>query len=557
LQAGFDGNVSGYYYTPSFLSFEITPYYNQSSANSTYQSLTSSSGVTATANIFTGSHFPGSVNYSYAYNSSGTAGLIDVPNFTTVGTGQGFGINWSALFTGWPTLSVGYSQGSGSGNLYGTDQTTQTSNHTLNLRSSYQWAGFNLNAFYTHQTQHSNYPLFLGAQEAIADTHGNDFGLSTSHSLPWNGQFYANYNRSSFTSDYQDGGVSQSNTSDYTTDYESAGASFHPTRKLTLFTSESYVSNLSGYLTQSLAVNGILPPPINLGSASNSFTVGGGASYSFTEHLGATAQATHYDQHYFGNTYTGTYISGTLNYNRALWNTLTFSAGVVDFANGQGNNSVGLIGTVNAFRNVGHWELSGAFSYTQNVQSELISYTTSSYSYNANMHRRFMNRFQWTVAFTGSHSGLNQQPDTSNHSENYGTTLSYRWINASAFYSSNSGNALLSNGGLVPLPPLPGQPNDNLVIFSGSGYGGGLSATPLKRLTVSANFTRSLSDTLANSIASRNNNEQFYSQLQYRVRRIQIQAGYTRLTQGFTAAGARPGTVTTYYGGISRWFNFF
>jgi hypothetical protein len=558
LEFGLDGNLTGSYYNPNFLNFDIIPYYNQSRANSSNQSLTDSSGVTATANFFSGSHFPGSVNYSYANNSSGTFGQVGVPNFTTVGTGQGFGINWSALLPDWPTLSVGYSQGSGSGNFYGTNQSSQTNNHTLNLQSSYLWKGFKLNGFYTYQTQHSNYPLFLaGQEEANANTSGDNFGFNTSHSLPWNGQFYANYNRSSVATNFQEGDAAQSNTSDYTTDYETAGASFHPARKLVLFGSESYVSNLSGYLTQNLANNGVLPPPINLGSTSNSFTMGGGASYTLTQNLGATAQATHYSQHYFGNTYTGTFISGTLNYNRRLLDTFTFSAGVVDFANGQGNNTVGLVGTVNAFRTIGRWELSGVVNYTQNVQSALISYTTSSYSYSANLHRRLMNRFQWTAVFNGSHSGLSQQPDTANHSENYGTTLSYKWISASALYANNAGNALLNYGGLVSLPPLPGQPDNNLVIFSGSSYGGGVTITPLRRLTMSGNFSRSISDTLANSITSHNNMELYYAQLQYRLRRIQIQAGYTRLTQGISASGALPGTFTSYYAGISRWFDFF
>jgi hypothetical protein len=557
LQAGLDGTFSGYYYNPNFLSFNIIPYYNQSRANSSYQSLTNASGVTASANLFSGTHFPGSVNYNYAYNSTGTLGLAGAPNFTTVGTGQGFGVSWSALFPGWPTLSVAYSEGSGSGNLYGTDQTTQSNNHNLNVQSSYEWSGFKLNAFYDRLTQHLNYPLFLAGQDADSDTNGHDFGFGASHTLPLNGQFYANYERSSFSTDFQNGTEPQSNNSNYTTDYETAGANFLPLRKLSLFASESYINNLSGYLTQNLTSSGILPAPVNLGSASNSFTGGGGATYQFTQNLSGTAQATYYQQHYFGNTYTGTYASGTVNYNKRLLDTFTFSASVVDFANGQGNNSVGLIGTVNAFRSIGHWELSGEFSYVQNVQSTLITETISSYYYNANLHRRLSNRLQWTAAFNGYHSGLTNQPDTENHAESYGTTLAYKWISAGALYANNSGNALLTSGGLVPLPPLPGQPNTNVVMFSGSNYGGNLTISPLRRLTIAGAYSRSLSNTLANAIASRNNSELLYAQLQYHLRRIDLQAGYTRFTQGISATGTPPGTENTYFVGVSRWFNFF
>ena len=122
LNFGGSGEVSGYYYNPNFISFSATPYYNQSRADSSYQSITGASGVTGTANLFSGTHFPGSVSYNYTENSTGTFGLTGRPNFTTYRRGNGFGINWSALVPDLPTLSVGYTQGSGSGTIYGTDQ---------------------------------------------------------------------------------------------------------------------------------------------------------------------------------------------------------------------------------------------------------------------------------------------------------------------------------------------------------------------------------------------------------------------------------------------------
>jgi len=557
LQFGFDGTVTGDYYSPNFLNFQITPYYNQSRANSDFGSLTNASGVIATANFFTGSHTPGSVSYNYTYNSTGTYGFLAGPNFTTVGTGQGFGINWSALFPDWPTLSVGYTHGSGNGTLYGTDETTDSSNGTLTVRSTYAWEGFNLNGYYDHLTQHSNFPLFLAGQQAISDTSGSDFGFGASHTLPYDGQFYANYNHSSYSSDYQDVVNQQINTSSYTTGYEDAGATFHPTTKLSLFSSESYVNNLSGYLTQSLENSGILVPPVNLGSNSYSFTVGGGASYSFTNYLSGTGQATHYQQHYFDKTYTGTFVSGTVNYARRLWNTFTFSAGIVDSYNGQGNNAVGLIGTVNASRYFKGWDLAGSFSYAQNVQSVLITYTTSTYNYSANLHRQFSRRVQWTAAFNGSHSGLSDSPDTSNHAEAYSTTLAYRWISGNAIYTNNAGNALFANGGFIPVPPIPGEINPNLLAFSGHSYGGGLAITPTSRLVISGTYNRAIGNTLSNGIVSHNNSELVDLQMHYRFRRVGVQAGFTRVTQGFTALGTMPGTVNSYFAGITRYFDFF
>ncbi len=96
-----------------------------------------------------------------------------------------------------------------------------------------------------------------------------------------------------------------------------------------------------------------------------------------------------------------------------------------------------------------------------------------------------------------------------------------------------------------------------MIAYNAKNYGGGISWTPIRRMVLTGNYSRSLSDTLANAIYSKNNTEIIYSQLQYRLRRISVLAGYTRFTQGISASGIAPGTVTSYYGGISRWFDFF
>src|SRR5579863_3557472 len=263
LDFGFNGNISGSYYNPNFLSFNITPYFNQSRADSDYQSLTGASGVTASANLFTGSHFPGSVTYRDDYNSTGTFGLEGQPNFTTHGRGQGFGVGWSALLPGLPTLSASYSQGSGSGTVYGTDQQSGSDTKLFNVRSTYAIEGFRLNSYYDHNTLHSVLPEFLaGEQESVSDTSANDFGFGANRNLPFNVSFYTNYNRSEASTDFLG---AQDSTSSYTTSTETAGATFHPLQKLSLMTNESYTDNLSGYLSQNLASSGIVQSPLNLG----------------------------------------------------------------------------------------------------------------------------------------------------------------------------------------------------------------------------------------------------------------------------------------------------
>jgi hypothetical protein len=559
LNFGFGGGFDGYYYNPNFINFNITPYYNQSKSDSNYQSLTNASGVAASANIFTGSRFPGSVSYHYDYNSTGTLGLPGTPNFTTQGTGQGFGINWAALFPGWPTISVGYQYGSGSGTLYGTNQETSSTTGILNARSSYQLEGFNLNAYYDHNTLHGFYPEVLTGTANFNDSTGYDTGINASRNIPlWHGAFFANYSHTSYGSDYLTQGV-QSNNSGYTADTESSGANFHPTEKLSLYVNQNYTNNLSSYYLQALGPNN---PPLpgfipSLGANSYSLTMGGGASYQFSQHLNANSNITHYSQSYLGNTYSGTFLAGNLNYNRKILDTFTFTVGVVEGTSNFDNSNLGFIGTINGFHRIGQWQLSGNFSYAQNVQSQLITYTTSYYNYNANLHRRFSNRVQWTFAFNGGHSGFTQAGNGYSTTANFSTSLSLRTLAFTANYGTGSGNSILTANGIVPLPPVPGEPPSNLITYNAKNYGGGVSWTPIRRMVLTGTYSRSLSNTLSNDVFSKNNTEVFYSQLQYRMRRLSVLAGYTRFTQGISATGQAPGTINSYYGGISRWFNFF
>jgi hypothetical protein len=554
LTFGVDGKLSGYYYNPNFISFTASPYYNQSRADSNYQSLTGASGISATANFFSGSHFPGSVSYRYDRNSSGTFGLSGEPNFTTIGKGDGFGINWSALIPNLPTFSVGYSQGSGSGTIYGTSEQTTSSTRLFNLRSGYDIAGFRLNGFFDRNSVNSKFPEFLSGQsESVQDTTGHDVGFGAQHALPLHGQFFANYDRSSAQSNYFSNTGQSSNASSYTDDIVNTGASFHPTQKLSLNVTENYTSNLNGYLAQRLTSSGAPQPGVSLGSGAHSSTVGGGATYQFTNNLSASSQATYYDQEYFGKSYTGTYLSGTVNYGKRLLDTFTFSGSVVDSSNGQGTNALGFIGNVNIFHRIKGWQLSGVFSYAQNVQSLLVTYTTSYYTYSANVHRHLPAGLQWTAAFNGTHSGLTNYQGSSSQSESYSTALGSRKFTVTGNYTQSTGLSLLGAGGFVPVSATPGV--NDFITFGGSSYGGGVSVTPLRRLVIAGSFNRAISNTLGQTI-SHNNTEIFNAQLQYHLRRIGVQAGYTRFTQGISAVGA-PANTTSYFVGISRWFDFF
>jgi hypothetical protein len=371
--------------------------------------------------------------------------------------------------------------------------------------------------------------------------------------MPFHGQFYANYNRASADSHYSSDAGQNSNISSYTDDVVNTGASFHPTSKLSLNVTENYTSNLSGYLSQNLGSGGTTEPQINLGSGARSSTVGGGATYQFTNFLSASSQATYYSQYYFGKSYSGTYLSGTVNYGKRLLDMFTFSGSVIDSSNGQDSNSLGFVGNVNFFHKIKGWQTSGVFSYAQNVQSLLLTYTTSYFSYSANLHRRLPRELQWTAAFNGTHSGLTNYQGTSSSSEGFSTSFGSRKISITGNYTQATGLSLLGAGGFVSVSGTPGV--NDFITFGGTSYGGGISIIPARRLVIAGSFNRAISST-EGPILSHNNTEIFNARMQYHLRRIGLEAGYTRFTQGISAVGA-PANTTSYFVGISRWFDFF
>ncbi|HEV2102931.1 MAG TPA: hypothetical protein VGR58_09155 [Candidatus Acidoferrum sp.] len=559
LSYGGDAALSGSFYDPNFLNFTINPYYNRSKADSNYQSLTDSSGLIASANFFSGSRFPGYASYNYTRNSTGTLGLTGSPNFTTIGSGQGFGIGWSALIPDWPTFSASYSQGSGSGTLFGTNEESNSSTRTLNLRSSYQLAGWRLSALYSHLSVDSNFPTFLSGElgNNFSNSRGNSYGINGIHNLPWHGSIALSFNHSSYSGDFGSSFEQRTGATDYTTNTETANVSFHPTLKLGFFVNQSLTDNLNGFLYQNIINSGAGVPLVQIDSHSNSSNLSTGASYNFTKNLYGQAQITYFDQSYFGQHYSGSYLTGTVGYGKRILNTFTVSASVIESSNKFANNSLGFIGNLNGFHRLGLWELSGGLSYAQNVQTLLVTYTTSYYNYNLNLHRRLGKGMQWTAAVNGNRSGFSQVAGSSNSSEGFSTSLSMRRLNFNANYIQARGQSVLTSTGIQPIPPTPGLPPEGIIVYNGKSYGGGVAMTPIPRLTISGNYSHAMSDTLSSTALSNNHTDIFYSQMQYRLRKISVLAGYTKFTQGISAAGTPPGSQYSFFVGVTRWFNFF
>lgn len=213
------------------------------------------------------------------------------------------------------------------------------------------------------------------------------------------------------------------------------------------------------------------------------------------------------------------------------------------------------MGTVNFSRKIRAWDLMADASYSQNVQTLLVVYTTSYYGYGTTLRRRVNARSYWSNGFRMNHSALTRQAGTGSHSESIFSSFTYRGYALNTNYSESAGATVLTPSGLTPVPtsaPLPTE----FVLFNGRSFGVGGSAQPIRRFTLTSSYSRASSDTSAEGRASNNHIEMFNTVFRWQLRKMTFNAGFTRFNQSISAAGNKASVVNAYYIGISRWFNF-
>jgi hypothetical protein len=555
------GTLTGSYYSPSFFSFNADYYLNQSRANSNFQSITNASGVDVSSNIFGGSHFPGSVTYSKSFNSEGNYAIPGVANYVTHGDSDTFGVNWSESVPDKPSLSAGFQMGGSQYTVYGTNDAGTNHFRSVNLHSGYSLAGFTLGSFYSKGDSNSLIPQAIAGQaQAETRTGGDNYGFNVSHRLPLQGSLSGGFTRSQFDTDYL--GVQANGT----IDVMNAVGILHPLKKVSLTGNVNYSDNLSGQLIQSIvgtsgAAQTAAPGTIlDTNQTSNALDLLGVATYTPSDDSQVSLSVERREQTFLGSSYgVNSYgVSGSYTHRLFEGNLNSAASMTANSADNSGQDTLGFTVTEGYSTKVLGWNLTGNFSYAQDVQTLLVTYMNSFYNYSASAHRNF-GRFNLGASGSASHTALTDHPGTSNANQGYSANMGYgRWITASGSYSEGSGQALITGSGLVPIPvPPPVLPSSLVSMYGGRGYSFGAASTPTKRLTLQASWSRSNSDTASAALTSTNQNEQFNTLMQYQFRKLSFNSGYARLEQGFSGTAGPPQVVSSFYMGASRWFKFF
>jgi hypothetical protein len=554
-----NADLSGYYYNPNFLSFDVQPFYNQSRLNSSYQSITAASGVSASTHLFGGSDFPGSVSYATTYNSSGNFSVPGLPNYTTHGDTETLAINWGVHLDDLPTLNLSFSDSNNSYSIYGTDSRGTFHGDLFSVRSAYKVAGFNLNGGYQYTGTNILTPEFLTSESSLkSDTVTNSFFFGVGHHLPWNGSISASANRLDLTANYGESG----STDNYNASIDtlSAAASVAPVTHLNLGANGYYTDNLEGTLYSTLVAAGAIVPQTPAES-SHSLSLTGYGNYDIPSlHMVAHGLVERQQQTFLGFSFASDAINGTASYSNTLWGgPFTSVLGLTrTTVNVNHESMLGVNASVNYTHDVKRWTVSGGLSYAQNTQTVLIAYTSSGYNYNGSVGRHFRRRCYWSAYASGARSILTDVPGSANSSQSYATALSLLRISFNGSFTESNGNALLTSTGLTATPvPITVVSPASLVYFNGKSYSAGIGAHPTRHLTMAASFAKGLSSTNSNSTLSNNSTENMYFMLSYQLRKLNFDAGYSRLTQGFSTSATPRALVGTYYVGISRYFNFF
>lgn len=550
-------DINGYYYTPKFLSYQVTGAYNRSQTNSDSASLTNTSGASGTVTLFGGSKTPGSITYYLDHNKSGTFGLSDSSGLTTVGNGHGVSISWTILHGGLPPLTISFNDGSSTNSVIGTAGQSSSNSKSLMLGTQYKLWGFGLNATYSLQSTSSSIDEVLSSSQENVGSKSltSNFTLNAGHRLPMRGTFMAAFTHMNYT----DKTVSSAETTSGNASTLSAAASVHPSTRFSLSGDAEYTNNVEGGLEQEVinSTGQVVPLTTNSSSGEHFGTT---AFLNLQHEIYVTGYANYSNQSFAGTNYQTTNYGASSNYTfqHYFLSGLSVNGGIVDTATQQGNSGASFVGNVNYARYWGRWRMGGGWHYIQNVETLLNVSTTSSLSYDASAQRKFAHHRILDFHFTGGHTGFTDVKGYLNHSENYSAYYFMGLFNVSGTYSKSYGQSILTSSGLVSVPvQLPSGAISDLVSYGGSGYGFGVGTLLFKRLSLSAGYNVSNSATSGQSVNSIFNNSNENVRLHYRLRRIILDAGYSRMTQDAQSSLKTHTTLNSYFIGISRSFNLF
>jgi hypothetical protein len=541
------GDLNGYYFNPNFLSFHVRPYYDRNQSNTEAQNILGSTGVSATASLFGGSYFPGSISVGKDFSSNSQFLFAGIPTVQTDSSNQTLSVSWSELLPEWPTLTATYSAASSTSTLDGLD--SHNKSRVLNLTSGYQLAGWGLHANFNRNSSDFEAPGFVVAEPIIGSGSGMSYGVSAGHALPLRGSFGVAWSRSQYEG---------SSGTDWNSNYLTASNSFMPWTRLTLFQNANYTTNLVSLLNQTV-LNGGTVAGLQSESDAQGFSYNAGGSVNVGHGLSVGGQYTYRVQWVLGRRFQDSLYGANANYNYAsrLFGMLYFGLGVVNTTSQFGDNGTGLNAMLGMSRKFGRWETSGDFNYFQNVQTLGTTQLTSSYMYGGSIKRKVTNDLRVLLGFRGSHSGMVTVDGSGNRAESGSAMVHWKRYDFGGSYSQSEGTAVFTSTGVLVPTPIGSLLTDQFILFNGHSWSANASTLLFRHLSLAAAYSQFRNSTirLDQGVMDRGNRGNFRTE--YRLRKFTFVGGYNRAWQDVSTLALGPRVVNSYYMSVLRWFNVF
>jgi hypothetical protein len=173
------------------------------------------------------------------------------------------------------------------------------------------------------------------------------------------------------------------------------------------------------------------------------------------------------------------------------------------------------------------------------------------------LRRKFDSSTHWSASFRELRSGLTAREGNNNVSDSFNTNFSWGKYSVSGYYSKAKGEALLGANGTLTPTPLGSVISSDFITYNARSLSISTSAVLFRRLVMSGGYTKVSSSTVRRASDRFNNGHRFTARLAFRIRQIEILAGFNRAVQESSAAPVGQRAVNSYYVSLSRWFNVF
>jgi len=563
LALGVNADLNGYYHDPRFLQFSADPRFIWTRTGSATAAALHdrNDGVDINVNFLQGSNNPFHFTYDISQLNSSTLSGGPTP-FTVGATGlsKSFSVGMAHRFEYLPPLNITYTRSSADTEVIGANAPTNHVAHDfLNLFTNYELLGFHLSAGYTHSTSESHVGdvLNLGLPVAPSNSTSQSENFGISHNLPLHGSASATLSHSNDS--YETGGTPQ--TGSYDTLAGSVGLA--PIQRLSMNASASYTSNATQQAIFAI-VNGQPTGQTVLGTG-RSLSMETSANYLIGHGFSVMGTGSHQTSDFLGEELTQNVGVGTLYYGRLLWHGSFYASYSPGWSStelgvtGSSLTSSGLYhaGTAGYTRQVGRWNVQGSVNFLRNSAYLAAIAPVVAHSFSATGRARTRIRYNWNLSLSGVMGSSQVAGRNSTGNQLFSAQVANRTLSFNGQWQRTSGYFLFTGPGTTPVATT-GVGALGLTPFYSTSQGFTLAGTyTRRRLTLQASYSQTSGtfDTL--TVPATTGNSFFEAKAYYKFRKLDMQAGFRRLTQSASTNGVLDQASNAYWVSVVRQFRAF